>query len=194
MPPDPRQRVLPPLPWVLVGLRGAGKTTLGRALAVAHARSFVDLDEVLERRTGQSIPQLLAGGEASFRQLEADLLRTTLELLCLGTPQATVLATGGGAVEHPESRRLLRALPVAYLEAPPALLAERVAADDRERPALAPGGPLAEAEALLARRDPLYREVATHVVPAEGEPAQLCETLGRLFGAGDSVDSEPGPG
>jgi len=144
-------------------------------------RKFVDLDQVLERRMGQSIPQLLAAGEVGFRRLEADLLRTCLELLCLGTPQASVLATGGGVVEDAGSRQLLRALPVVYLEAAPAVLAARVSADAQERPALVSGGPLAEAQALLERRDPLYREVATHVVSAEGELRQVsARTLGVL--------------
>jgi shikimate kinase len=178
---DPRQRALPPPPWVLVGLRGAGKTSVGRLLAEEHGRTFVDLDEVLERRTGQTIPELLAGGEAGFRQLEADLLRTCVELLCLGTPQASVLATGGGAVEHPESRRLLRALPVVYLELAAAISAERVRQDERARPALAPGGPLAEAEALFERRDPLYREVATHVVSAAAAASEVSAKIGALL-------------
>ncbi|MBL4846318.1 MAG: shikimate kinase [Planctomycetes bacterium] len=169
----PRERPLPPPPWVLVGLRGAGKTTVGRALATLSGRAFVDLDQVLERRTGSSIATLLDEGEARFRQLEADLLRTSLELLCLGTPQAAVLATGGGVVLDPESRRLLAALPVIYLEASPALLASRVGADAQERPALVSGGPLAEAEALLAVRGAFYSELATHVLDASLPPDEV---------------------
>tara|TARA_R110002072_G_scaffold140375_1_gene284607 strand:- start:91 stop:552 length:462 start_codon:yes stop_codon:yes gene_type:complete len=152
-------------------------------LAEASGRKFVDLDEVLERRMGQSIPQLLAAGEPSFRRLEADLLRTCLELLCLGTPQASVLATGGGVVEDPDSRRLLRALPVVYLQAAPALLAARVRADAQERPALVAGGPLREAEALWERRDPLYREVATHVVSAADVAPVVSAAALRLLSA-----------
>lgn len=185
---DPPDRPLPPLPWVLVGLRGAGKTSVGRRLAELSGRAFVDLDDVLERRTGEDIASLLAQGEGRFRQLEADLLRTSLELLCLGTPRATVLATGGGVVEHPESLRLLRTLPVVYLSATPSLLAARVTADERTRPALIPGGAEAEAEALLARRDPLYREVATHVVPAEGTLAEVAKAALRSFASDAAQD------
>lgn len=150
----------------LVGLRGAGKSTVGAALARAMRRPFVDLDRAVEGRAGRTVRELFAlEGEAAFRALESEALAEALRLL----PRA-VLATGGGVVLDPENRRLLRErATVVYLRAEPALLAARVSADPATadgRPALVEGGPLAEAERLLLVRDPLYREVAHLVVDA----------------------------
>lgn len=159
-----------PRPLCLVGLRGAGKTSVGAALAERLGRPFVDLDRALERRCGRTIPELLAEGQAAFRQREASVLRFALAFLT-GSERGVVIATGGGVVLSPQNRALLReAAQVVYLRAAPEVLAARVAADEaEERPALVEGGPLAEAQALLAERDPLYREVAARVVSA-GRP------------------------
>ena len=134
----------------------------------------MDLDASLEGRAGASIAELFAReGEAGFRERESEHLRTVVTLLCLGTERRCVIATGGGVVERPENRRLLGALPTLYLHAAPELLAARVAGDAAERPALVPGGPLAEARALYERRDPLYREVSQRVISAEDSPAEV---------------------
>ena len=171
---------LPPPPWVLVGLRGAGKSTLGAALARDLGWAFGDLDRAIARRSGSSIPDLFEDlGVEGFRDLEEEVFRAVLELLCCGTPQRSLLASGGGLVERPANRRLLAALPVVYLHAAPATLAARVAADPGLRPALVPGGHLAEAEALYARRDGLYRDLARHVLSVE---APLSEVLGAARG------------
>lgn len=175
---------LPPPPWVLVGLRGAGKSTLGSALARELGWAFVDLDAALERRAGRSIPELFASlGVEGFRDLEQEVLHAALELLCCGTPERALVASGGGVVERAANRRLLGALPVIYLHAAPATLARRVAADPRGRPPLLEGGPLSEAQALYARRDPLYRGLARHVVCAEGTPAAIQGALAELLSA-----------
>lgn len=89
--------------WVLLGMPGCGKTTLGRALAAETGRPFVDTDQALEERTGQSIPALLAArGEAAFRDLETALLAE------VGRGSGQVIATGGGCVLRPENLPLLR--------------------------------------------------------------------------------------
>lgn len=89
--------------WVLLGMPGCGKTTLGRALAAETGRPFVDTDQALEERTGRSVPALLAAlGEAAFRDLETALLAE------VGRGSGQVVATGGGCVLRPENLPLLR--------------------------------------------------------------------------------------
>ncbi|MGZ3323318.1 MAG: shikimate kinase, partial [Xanthobacteraceae bacterium] len=86
----------------LVGLMGAGKTTIGRMLARRLGMHFADSDHEIEARTGASVPWIFEiEGEASFRRREADMIRE------LTASSGLVLATGGGAVLNPESRRLL---------------------------------------------------------------------------------------
>ncbi len=163
----------------LVGLRGAGKSTLGARLAAASGRAFVDLDRAVEGRAGRSIRALFEEqGEAGFRALEARTLAETLALFgAEGAPPA-VIATGGGVVERSENRALLRPAFTIYLAASPDVLAARVTGDaSSDRPALSEGGPLAEAQALFARRDPLYREVADAVIDASGAIDEVLAAL-----------------
>ncbi len=168
-------------PLALVGLRGAGKSSVGRALAAALGRPLVDLDRAVEAGAGCTIAALFATrGEAAFRDLEAAALARALT-----DAPPPVVATGGGVVLRAENRAALAGAFVVYLAAPPDLLAARVAADPGtggSRPALAPGGPLAEAAALLAARDPLYRAVAHAVVDATGP---LDEVAARVAAALD---------
>ncbi len=144
-----------PLSIFLVGMPGAGKTTIGRGLARALSRSFVDVDHELERRCGVRVPIIFdLEGEAGFRQRETCAIDE-----CTKRP-GIVLATGGGAVLAAENRRLLheRGL-VVYLRARPADLYARTR-HDRNRPLLQTDDPLGTIERLLAVRDPFYREVA----------------------------------
>lgn len=143
----------------LVGLMGAGKTTVGRQLARRLGRPFLDSDHEIEARTGVRIPTIFEiEGEDGFRRREA---QTIAELTA---EQNIVLATGGGVVLNPENRRRLHATGwVVYLNVPPILLYERTR-HDRNRPLLRVSDPLAKLEELHAARDPLYREVAHLVV------------------------------
>ncbi|HWP34554.1 MAG TPA: shikimate kinase, partial [Thermodesulfobacteriota bacterium] len=89
---------------VLVGLMGAGKSAVGRALAARLGRPFVDTDALVEARAGRPIPAIFAaGGEAAFRALEREVVA---EVASRG---GQVIATGGGAVVDPASRAALRA-------------------------------------------------------------------------------------
>jgi len=149
------------LPWpiFLVGMMGAGKTTLGRRLAQALGRRFIDLDHELEARCGVRIATIFdIEGEAGFRDREAALLD-----VC--TREAnTVLATGGGAVLRAENRQHLRTRGVVvYLHADVEKLHRRTRYD-RNRPLLNGADPRATLTALLDARDPLYREVADVVI------------------------------
>jgi len=143
----------------LVGLMGAGKTTVGKQLARRLGRQFVDSDHEIVARTGVAIPTIFEiEGEDGFRRREAQTIAELTEL------RDIVMATGGGVVLRPENRRLLRDTGwVVYLNVPPAMLYERTR-HDRNRPLLQVADPLARLEALHAERDPLYREVSHFVV------------------------------
>jgi len=152
----------------LVGLMGAGKTTAGRILARRLKRTFHDSDQEIERRCGVKVPVIFdIEGEAGFRQREASMIA---ELTAL---EDIVLATGGGAILAPASRRHLAARgTVVYLHAQPAALYARVRRD-KNRPLLATADPLARLAALYAERDPLYREAADIVVDTGGQRVQI---------------------
>lgn len=145
----------------LIGLMGAGKTTLGRRLADQLNRAFYDSDQVICERTGVSVPTIFEmEGEAGFRAREAAVID---ELSALS---GIVLATGGGAVLREENRRRLAARgTVIYLHAAPEILLERTRSD-KNRPLLQVADPLAKLRALYHARDPLYRAAADLVVEA----------------------------
>ena len=156
---------------ILVGMMGAGKTTVGRLLARRLKRTFHDSDEEIERRCGVRVPVIFEiEGEPGFRAREAQVID---ELCAL---RDIVLATGGGAVLSPANRRrLAEAGKVVYLHARPAHLWQRVR-HDRNRPLLATPDPERRLEELYAVRDPLYREIA-HLVMDTGK--QSAQTLAR---------------
>lgn len=145
----------------LIGLMGAGKTTLGRRLATQLNRAFYDSDQVICERTGVSVPTIFEmEGEAGFRAREAAVID---ELSALS---GIVLATGGGAVLREENRHRLAARgTVIYLHAAPEILLERTRSD-KNRPLLQVADPLAKLRALYHARDPLYRAAADLVVEA----------------------------
>lgn len=143
----------------LVGLMGAGKTSVGRLLAKRFDKTFYDCDHEIERRTGVKIPVIFdIEGEAGFRARESAVLR---ELTLL---HDIVLATGGGAVVSEENRRALKENgTVVYLRPSLDDLWQRTR-HDRNRPLLQTTDPRAKLEQLFRQRDPLYHEVATLVV------------------------------
>jgi len=148
----------------LIGLPGAGKSTLGRQLARRLAKSFVDADAELERKLGVTIPTIFEiEGEASFRDREVAVLAE------VATRSDIVLATGGGVVIRPANRERLKANgTVVYLHAMPETLRERTRRS-RHRPLLNAADPVARLIELYAFRDPLYREVAAIVVESNRE-------------------------
>jgi shikimate kinase len=142
-------------PLFLVGMMGAGKTTIGRHLARLLNREFVDLDHELEARCGVRVSVIFEiEGEDGFRK------RETLSLDACTQRKDIVLATGGGAVLAAENRRYLkeRGL-VVYLRATPEELCRRIARD-HTRPLLQTADPQEKLRSLLVQREPLYDEVA----------------------------------
>jgi shikimate kinase len=144
---------------------GCGKSTVGRRLAAALGRPFLDADVELVRRCGVPIATIFElEGEAGFRKREAALIAELVK------PASIVLATGGGAVIDPESRRLMREQGhVIFLEASVADLWQRLRRD-QSRPLLAHPDPRARIQALLAQREPWYREVAHQRVITGRQP------------------------
>jgi len=139
--------------WVLVGMMGAGKSSVGRALAEASGREFRDTDQLLVQRFGRSIAQIFdVYGEAAFRDHETSIVKS-LE------PGPYVLATGGGIVMRPENWAELRRLgPICYLEATPETLIERLAISKKKRPLLETENWEDRLRALLMGRIPLYEQ------------------------------------
>ncbi|MDH5184372.1 MAG: shikimate kinase AroK [Gammaproteobacteria bacterium] len=139
----------------LVGLMGAGKSTIGKQLAKVLNKTFVDSDREIESQTGVAIPLIFElEGEEGFRRREREMIdKLTLQA-------NTVLATGGGAVMNEDNRKALRERGyVVYLHATVEQLLERTRMD-RNRPLLQTEDPRAKLEELLSIRDPLYRDVA----------------------------------
>jgi shikimate kinase len=143
----------------LIGLMGAGKTTVGRILARELHRTFVDTDREIEKRTGVAIPVIFEfEGETGFRGREAAVIAEFAE------HDKVVLATGGGAVLLADNRAKLAACGcVIYLHAQPQDLYQRTRRD-RTRPLLQTPDPQAKLAELYAQRDPLYREIADLVI------------------------------
>ncbi len=143
----------------LVGMMGAGKTTVGRQLAQRLGKSFVDADQDIEQRTGVAVKVIFEiEGEAGFRKRESEALDRLTAMSDL------VLATGGGAVLDARNRQWLSERGyVIYLHAQARDLWMRTR-NDKTRPLLQTDDPRARIQSLYDVRDPLYRQVADLVV------------------------------
>lgn len=151
----------PPL-IVLIGPMGAGKSSIGRQLARQLGCDFVDSDRELEHRTGVDIPVIFEiEGEDGFRRREKAMIEE------LSESGGRVLATGGGAILDPDTRRILRHRGVVvYLQTSIEEQLRRTRRD-RNRPLLQTGDPETRLRQLMAEREHLYRETA-HVVVDTG--------------------------
>lgn len=168
--------VKPPRTVALVGLMGAGKSTIGRRLAQALDLPFVDADTEIEHAAGQSIPEIFEKhGECEFRRGE----RAVIERL-LDRP-AHILATGGGAFVDPRTRALMkeRAITI-WLKAPLDVLMKRVSKRD-DRPLLKEDDPRAVMQRLMDARYPIYAE-ADIIIETVNSPhsAAVASTLEAL--------------
>jgi shikimate kinase len=150
---------------VLVGMMGCGKSSVGRRVARALGRPFVDLDTAIERTARCRIPELFEReGEAGFRERESAELTAVL-----ATPEPAVVATGGGAVLRAENRDAMRRRAVVvWLRARPDTLLARVG-DGTGRPLLA-GDPLGNLTRLAAERAGAYRDAAHEIIDVDGLP------------------------
>ena len=165
MPDDEKQPEAPTLdkPVVLVGLMGAGKTTVGRRLAAQLGLGFVDADAEIEAAAGRSINEIFEDfGEAEFRKGE----RRVITRLLKGKP--LVLATGGGAFMDPKTRARIKDIGISvWLKADVPLLVERVRRRNT-RPLLKKGNPKDILTKLAAERYPVYAEADITVESGNG--------------------------
>jgi shikimate kinase len=161
----------------LIGYRGTGKTTVAAALAEKLGRPWFDADVEIERRAGKSIREVFTiDGEPAFRDWESAVIAD------LSSQTKIIISVGGGAVIRPQNREVMKASGyVVWLQALPETILERMVADpttgDR-RPNLTTLGGLAEIEALLAERTPLYAQCADITVDTEGKsPEAIAEEI-----------------
>jgi shikimate kinase len=157
------ERVAPPRHLVLVGMMGAGKSTVGKRCATRLGRAFVDTDEVIAITAGASVADVFArDGEVAFRALE----RVAVADAC-AAPRPMVIAVGGGAVLDAENRRKMRdAGLVVWLQAPARQLARRVG-DGSSRPLLR-GDAFGTLNRLETLRRPAYEAAAHATVDTDG--------------------------
>jgi shikimate kinase len=156
----------------LTGFMGGGKTTVGRLLADSLGCPFMDLDDLVVKKAGKSIPDIFAqDGEPAFRQLEAQVLRKTVEKYA---ESPAVLALGGGAVLAPASAALLHEKTVCiYLRATLDTLLARLEGKTA-------GRPLADASLAdrLASREPIYEETAHVIIDTDGlSPDEVADEI-----------------
>lgn len=163
----------------LVGLRGAGKSTVGRALALALEVPFVELDRRIEELAGLALAAIFElHGAAGFRRLEAEALERVL-----AEGERCVLATGGSIVTSPATfERLRRACHTVWLKVPGEVHYERVVQQGDRRPMAGRPRALEELKALLAQREPLYArcemQIDTQKLDLERSVAALTARFG----------------
>jgi len=162
---------------VLIGMRGSGKTTVGRLLATRLGKKFVEMDEMISRKAGMGITEIVARhGWPEFRKIEAEVARATANM------DETINATGGGAVTAEANvRELKRTGKLVWLRANLKTLLERTT-DNDSRPSLTNKPPREEMANILERRRPVYQGVADFIVDTDYKsPEQVTETIAKLF-------------
>jgi shikimate kinase len=175
---------------VLVGMMGAGKSTIGRRLATRLAMRFVDADAEIERAAGMSIPEIFeTHGEPHFRDGEARVIARLLS----GGP--LVLATGGGAVLREETRACIRERAISiWLKAEAEVILRRVRRRT-DRPLLQTADPAATIGRLIAEREPVYQladiMIASRDVPYERIVDECIDLLHRRLCCGGTTELKP---
>ena len=172
LPHAPLRQRLEGLNLYLVGMMGSGKSTAGRHLAEQLGYRFLDADSSIEQVAGRSIPELFASeGEAGFRDLEAAVLNQ------IASWHSLVVATGGGVVTRPENWGQMQQGVVIWLDAPDALLLQRLSADPTPRPLMQSEDPAQRLAELMGQRRPLYAQADLHIVQDGRAPNQVAEQI-----------------
>lgn len=177
----------------LVGARGSGKTTVGKALALANGWPFLDLDAYIGQKAGREIAAIVAAeGWDAFRQLEARCLREASARLAGDTH--AVIATGGGAVLAASNRAHMRASGlVIWLRASEESLLARLAKEPlaAQRPSLTGLSPQEEMRRVLAEREGLYAECAHHALDANASPENICLAIRGVIEKSSKKPADP---
>ena len=207
-------RAAPFLPIVLIGAPGAGKTTVGAALAARLGVGFTDTDAIVEVAAGKPVSEIfVTDGEPEFRRLERAAVTAALAAAAgtagegtasaetagpgtvrAGTAGLGVVGLGGGAVMDEHTQARLAGQRVVYLETGFAELAKRVGLD-RARPLLIGTNPRAQLKALLEQRLPVYDRLAWLTVRTDGrDPAEIAAEIAAIIEGGGNEGGIPGGG
>jgi shikimate kinase len=140
----------------LIGFMGTGKTAVGRVLAARLGREFIELDSLIERRAGKTIPEIFQrDGEIGFRELEIEATKE------VANRKKAVIACGGGIVLNKINiDRLRQECLIVYLTASPAIILKRTSEDKNERPLLKTPDRASQVRELLSFRRPFYERAA----------------------------------
>jgi shikimate kinase len=162
---------------VLIGMRGSGKTTIGKLLAKRLGKQFIEMDELIVQRLGQSIPEIVQRyGWQKFRDVEEEITREVAGW------DNVVNATGGGVVTREENiRELKKKGKLVWLKANTDTLLRRIG-NDQSRPSLTGKSQREDMEAVLAERSPIYQRVADFIVDTEGKmPEEVAKVIAKLY-------------
>jgi shikimate kinase len=140
----------------LVGFMGTGKTAVGRVLAARLNKAFLEIDALIEKKAGKTIPEIFRrDGEIGFRELEIEVAREVA-----GRKNAVIACGGGLVLNKINVDRLKKECIMVYLTASPAVILRRTSGDENERPLLAVADPVAQIKELLRFRRPFYERAA----------------------------------
>jgi len=162
---------------VLIGMRGSGKTTIGKLLAKRLGKQFIEMDELIVQRLGQSIPDIVQRyGWEKFRDTEEEITREVAGL------DNVVNATGGGVVTREENiRELKKKGKLVWLKADTDTLLRRID-NSQSRPSLTGKSPREDMEAVMAERSPIYQRAADFIVDTEGkQPEEIVDAIVKLL-------------
>ena len=181
------QQLIGDRPIVLIGMMGAGKTTVGRRLAARLGRHFVDSDEEVEKAAGMSIEDIFAAhGEADFRAGEVKVIARLLK------ESGIVLGTGGGAFMNAETRGLIKEAAVSvWIKADFELLFQRVSRRSN-RPLLKTANPRETLQKLIDARYPTYAEaditIVSRDVPQDQVASEVIDAIAAHFGPATTTE------
>lgn len=148
----------------LIGFMGTGKTAIAEALALRLNKEFIELDSLIEKKAGKSIPEIFQQhGEATFRKLETEVTRQ------IARRKNTVIAGGGGIVLNQINIEYLKKeCIIVYLTASPEIILKRTAVAQNKRPLLEVADKAQRIQELLKKRQPLYERAADIKIDTSG--------------------------
>jgi shikimate kinase len=168
----------------LTGFMGAGKTSIGDALARRLRREFIELDSLIEKKAGKPIPDIFSrDGEAEFRRLEAEI---TVEI---SQRENAVIACGGGIILNETNiDRLRQNAVIIYLEVPPEIILRRLLHSGNKRPLLNTPDREQRIRELMSQRQPLYEQAADIKITGDKTVPDTVEKIIKVLKTNGSID------